>query len=133
MSDSGLQVYLAREIARFPGEAASILRPLLRVRWWSAMLAIAVVAAGAIVAVPRHDIAAFVIISSASIVSALVEFLNYAYRGCSRSDVESALNLGQRILTLMLASVVLWVSPGLWWLSLALLVPPALTLIVSLA
>ena len=58
----------------------------------------------------------------------LIEFLNYFYRGLSRSDLESSFNLIQRLLALALAAVLLTIHPSVMNLAVALLVATLLTL-----
>ena len=57
--------------------------------------------------------------------TSVVEFLNYFYRGLSRSDVESTLIIGQRVTTLVLAVAVLLWRPDVTLLALAMLLPAA--------
>jgi len=66
------------------------------------------------------------------ICSGLIEFLHYYYRGLSRSDVESSLVLWQRLGTLAFAIAALAWRPDLTTLALAMLLPVAVTLAVSL-
>ena len=131
-TDFGVQLYFAREVARAPDRLSAILRPLLRLR-------VGLAAAGVGLAVPLGlfwvrpaDLPAFVAIVSAYILGALVEFLNYGYRALSRSDVESTLNLVQRLAALTLALVLLVLVPGLTALAVALVAPAAVVLAWSL-
>ena len=61
----------------------------------------------------------------AYIVSGLVEFLYYFYRGLDRSDLESSLTLGHRLALLVSAMAVLAWRPDLDWLAAAMLLPAA--------
>src|SRR4029077_3140568 len=45
-TDFGIQLHLARAVARRPDEAARLLRSWLRVRVWTSVIALAVVSAG---------------------------------------------------------------------------------------
>jgi O-antigen/teichoic acid export membrane protein len=123
-TDFGLQLHLARLVSRAPDRTAVILRPMLRVRIALAASAIGL-AAMAYLWLPPSEALPFAIIVSAYIFSSLVEFLNYAYRGLSRSDLESTLNMVQRLVTLVLAVILLEIVPGLGALAIALAVPPA--------
>ncbi len=122
-TDFGLQIYLARQVSRAPHRTAAILAPLLRVRLRLAAAAIGLSAIG-FFTLPIADAVPFVVIVSAYAFSSLVEFLNYAYRGLARSDIESTINLAQRVGTLLAALVLLNLAPGLGTLAAALLLPP---------
>jgi O-antigen/teichoic acid export membrane protein len=131
-TDFGLQVYVAREVARAPGRAAEILKPILRLRFELAVAAIALATSSAFIWLPRSDRMPFVLIAAAYVVSSLVEFLNYVYRGLSRSDLEASLNLAQRLTTLAAALVLLAQWPRLGALAAALFIPPLAVLGYSL-
>ena len=92
ITDFGLQVHLAKVVARAPAEAGSHVWPLVRRRAISLTAGIAV--AGVVSwAWKPHDIAAAcAVIAGSFVASAFVEFLNYAYRGLRRTDLESLLN-----------------------------------------
>ena len=64
--------------------------------------------------------------------SGLIELLHYFYRGLSRSDVESSLILWQRGGTLVCGLLALAWKPDVTRLALAMLIPVAVTLAVSL-
>ena len=131
-TDFGLQLYMAREIARARGSIGTILPPILRLRLWLTAAAALATVAAATLYLPVREALPFIAIACAYLVSALVEFLNYAYRAVERSELESTLNLSQRLITLVLALVLLRVSPGLGSLAFALLVPPVAMLVISL-
>jgi O-antigen/teichoic acid export membrane protein len=122
-TDFGLQMHLARQVARAPDRTASILAPILRLRLRLAAAAMGL-ACLAFVALPAGDALPFVLIVAAYVFSSLVEFLNYAYRGLSRSDVEATLNMAQRLGTLALAGALLGLAPRFDVLSVALFLPP---------
>ena len=129
-ADFGLQLHVAREVARRPGDARAILAPLARVRL--GLTGIAVVAALPLsMAIGGRAALAFFAIVAAQLLSSLVEFLNHLYRGLSRSDVESSLNLIQRLATLVMAMCLLAWRPSLDVLAVALVVPAAATLALS--
>jgi O-antigen/teichoic acid export membrane protein len=129
-ADFGLQLHVAREVARRPGEARAILGPLVRVRLGLTALAVAT-AIPVSMAIGGDSAPAFFSIVAAQLLSSLVEFLNHLYRGLSRSDVESSLNLVQRLVTLVAAMALLAWHPSLATLAIALVVPAAATLAVS--
>jgi O-antigen/teichoic acid export membrane protein len=132
-TDFGIQLHLARAVARAPEDAPQVLRRWLGVRVSSAAAGFALLGAGlwitgatTALALP---IALFALVYTCS---GLVEFLHYFYRGLSRSDIESALVLFQRAATLVLGVLAL-----LWWpdvnvLAIAMLLPVAASLAWSL-
>jgi O-antigen/teichoic acid export membrane protein len=131
-ADFGIQLHVARSVARAPENASDLLDVWLRIRLWTTAGAILVVAIGlaatratAAVAVPML-LFAFVYGGSG-----LVEFLHYFYRGLSRSDVESSLTLWQRSATLLCAVPALLWRPDVSVLAGAMLLPVAGTLAAS--
>ena len=132
ISDFGLQLYLGREVARStrPGE---ILWPLFRIRLRTAAAGLVIIAAVGYLLAPTATWTPFVLIAAAPLVTSVSEFLNYAYRGLDRSDLESGLMLAQRLGALLLASMALYVSPTLLNLGLALSLSAVAALAVSLS
>ena len=131
-SDCGIQLHLARAVARQPSAAAALLQQWLRVRLWTAAAAVLVVALG-LAAGWRATVAApIAILAVVYACSGLIELLHYFYRGLSRSDVESSLVLWQRGGTLVCGLLALAWKPDVTLLALAMLVPVAVTLAVSL-
>ena len=92
-ADCGIQLHVARAVARTPARASGILSAWLRVRLWTTAAAIAVVMLGLIATQATLAFALplllFAIVYGGS---GLIEFLHYFYRGLSRSDVESTLS-----------------------------------------
>jgi O-antigen/teichoic acid export membrane protein len=131
LTDLGLQLHLAREIARAPADAGGILHGLLRVRLGASAVAMTCVAAGLFVWSPPGSGLAVFLIVLAAVASSLVEFLNYGYRGLSRSELEASLNLAQRGLTLAGAAAALWIAPRLDVLSITLVAPPIAVFLYS--
>ena len=132
VSDCGIQLHLARAIARRPADAALLLRGWLRVRIWTTGGALAMVAlllAGGWRAASATPIAVLAVVYACS---GLVELLHYFYRGLSRSDVESSLILWQRGGTLVCGLIALAWKPDVTVLAIALLIPAAITLAMSL-
>lgn len=132
-SDFGIQLHLARAVAREPQEAARLLATWLRVRLWLAAGAIAIVAivlAG--FGWPASFAVPMAMLALVYAVSGLVELLHYFYRGLSRSDVESSLTLWQRSSMLVCGSIALAVSRNVTVLALAMLLPAAVTLAASM-
>lgn len=132
-ADFGIQLHLARAVARVPADAASLLRAWLRVRLGSSAAAILIVGVGlttwgwpAAYAVPMA------VLALVYTCSGLVEFLHYFYRGLSRSDVESSLTLWQRGGTLACGLAALAWRPDVTVLAVAMLLPVVATLAASL-
>ena len=132
-ADFGIQLHLARAAARAPQDAARLLGVWLRVRFWTAAGALVVVVLGVAGAQPdAHNAGPIVLLALVYAVGGLIEFLNYLYRGLSRSDIESSLTIWQRALTLVCGLVALAWRPSVPALALAMLVPAVATLVVSL-
>jgi O-antigen/teichoic acid export membrane protein len=132
-TDFGIQLHLARAVARRPADAAALLRTWLRVRVCMAVGAVAIVGIGAFASPWRAAYGAPVTVFAAMYAgSSLIEFLHYFYRGLSRSDLEASLILWQRGGTLACGFLALAWKPDVTVLALALLLPVAVTLAVSL-
>jgi O-antigen/teichoic acid export membrane protein len=132
VSDCGIQLHLARAMARRPGDAPRLLRAWLRVRVWTAAGAVALVAIGLAAGWRAEAAAPIAVLAAVYACSGLVELLHYFYRGLSRSDVESSLTLWQRGGTLACGLIALAWKPDVTTLAIALLIPVAVTLAVSL-
>lgn len=131
-SDFGLQLLVAREVARRPGDARAMFLRARRVRLMLTAVAAAIALPVAVGLGGDHALPFFLLVL-AQLLSALVEFVNHLYRGLSRSDVESSLNLAQRAATLAAAVTLLVWHPSLFSLALALVGPAVITLAVSTA
>ena len=132
-SDFGMQLHVARAVARRPDAARTLLASWLRVRWATAAAALVVAsAAAALTPSLRGDAAAIAIFALAYVCSGVFEFINYFYRGLSRSDIESTLTLWQRAGTLVCGVAALLWRPDVTVLALAMLLPVIATLAVSL-
>ncbi len=132
-SDFGAQLHVARAVARRPHQAGAIVRPWFRLRLVSTVAALGVAMPITIGLAPRAEAPAFFAVVLAQLVSALVEFVNHYYRGLSRTEIESSLTIAHRLTSLAATLVVLALAPSLGALAVALLVPAAATLGVSLA
>jgi len=131
-SDFGIQLHLAREVARNPQAASQLLATWLRVRLWlaiAAMLAVSIVLAA--FGWPASFVVPVAVLALVYTVSGLIELLHYFYRGLSRSDVESTLTLWQRASTLACGLIALALWPSVTALAFAMLVPAAFTLAAS--
>jgi O-antigen/teichoic acid export membrane protein len=131
VSDFGIQLHLARAVARRPAEAPRLLHEWLRVRLWTAAGATALVALGVAAGWSASSAAPIAILAVVYACTGLIELLHYFYRGLSRSDVESALTLWQRGGTLAFGLLALAWKPDVTTLALAMLLPVAVTLAVS--
>ena len=132
-SDFGMQLHVARAVSRRPHAARGLFAPWLRVRWITAAAALLV--AGAVVALMptlRTDAAPIMVFALVYVCSGLFEFINYFYRGLSRSDIESTLTLWQRAGTLVCGVAALLWRPDVTVLALAMLGPVVVTLAASL-
>ena len=133
VGDFGIQLHVARAIARRPDEAATLLRAWLRVRVWTAAGATLAVSVGVWIAgssaANALPIALFALVYACS---GLIEFLHYVYRGLSRTDIESSLTLWQRGATLVCGIAALVWSRDVTVLAVAMLLPVVATLCVSL-
>jgi O-antigen/teichoic acid export membrane protein len=132
VSDCGIQLHLARAVARRPAEASRLLRGWLRVRVWTASGAVALVAIGVVAGWRTASAAPIAILAVVYACSGLVELLHYFYRGLSRSDVESSLTLWQRGGTLVCGLIALAWKPDVTLLAIAMLIPVVVTLAASL-
>jgi O-antigen/teichoic acid export membrane protein len=131
-TDFGIQLHVARAVARRPESAVSILQTWMRVRIWTSGIALVVVTLGLLARAPGLDVAVPVLLFALLYVgNGLIEFLHYFYRGLGRSDVESTLTLGQRIATLGCALVALTWRPTLTALAIAMIAPVVVTLTFS--
>jgi len=131
VSDFGIQLHLARAVARRPAEAPQLLHEWLRVRLWTAAGATALVALGVAAAWSASSATPIAVLAVVYACTGLIELLHYFYRGLSRSDVESALTLWQRGGTLAFGLLALAWKPDVTILALAMLIPVAVTLAVS--
>jgi O-antigen/teichoic acid export membrane protein len=131
-SDFGIQLHLARAVARNPEQAAPLLATWLRVRLWLAAASVVAVVAGlAVVGWSASFSAPVAILALVYACSGLIELLHYFYRGLSRTEIESTLTLWLRLATLACGLLALSLSPNVTALALAMLAPAAFTLIAS--
>ena len=107
---------------------ARLLRAWLKVRVWTAALALASVAAGLALTRPSPAFSrAILLFTLVYVVNGLIEFLHYFYRGIARSDVESTLTLWQRMAMLILALAALWWRADVTVLGVAMVIPAVAT------
>jgi O-antigen/teichoic acid export membrane protein len=132
VSDCGIQLHLARAVARVPAEASRLLRGWLRVRLCTASGAVAIVAIGLAAGWRTASATPIAVLAVVYACSGLIELLHYFYRGLSRSDVESSLTLWQRGATLGCGLIALAWKPDVTLLAFAMLIPVVVTLAISL-
>ena len=132
-TDFGIQLHLARAVARAPDAADQLLAVWLRVRLWTTAIAVALVALGLVgIGASATFAVPIVVLALVYACGGLIEFLHYYYRGLSRSDLESSLTLWQRGATLVFGVAALAWRPDASVLAIAMLIPVAATLAVSL-
>jgi len=123
-TDFGMQMHLARAVASDVPGATATLR-----RWWRRRIAAAAGGMGIFLLLlvssktDRALVLPLAIFALLYLVTSLVEFINYFYRGLSRTDIESTLTLWQRGAALVLGVAALYWRPDVTVLALALLLP----------
>jgi O-antigen/teichoic acid export membrane protein len=133
VTDFGMQAHLARAVAREPRRARSLLERWLSVRHRTAIGGLIIAAlAVAFAGKPGAFSLALLLFLVTYVVSGLVEFLHYFYRGLSRSDLESTITLWWRAAMLVCAAAALAWRPSVVTLALALLVPAVGAFVFSL-
>jgi len=131
-TDFGIQLHLARTVARHRAGGWGVFRDWLRVKLWLSGGAVALVAILSLAwDVTRPHWIPVLLMTLVYVGSSLLEYVHYFYRGLSRTDLESSLTLLQRASMLALSLVVLAWTPTLTWLSAAMLLPVVATLVVS--
>jgi O-antigen/teichoic acid export membrane protein len=124
VTDFGVQMHLARAVARAPHAAPELLRGWWRIRVITTVVGLAaIVAMLALLRVDAQLAVPVVLFAAVYSATGLVELLNYFYRGISRTDVESTLTIAQRVATLALGMAVLVWRPDVSFLAVAMLAP----------
>jgi O-antigen/teichoic acid export membrane protein len=126
--DFGIQVFLAREVAGRPAGAGLVLRRLLKVRL-AAGAGLLFSAALLLHLWKTPAAGGLFLILLAQTGTSLVDFINHLYRGLSRSELESSVNLIHRGLTLLAAWILLQAQATLVSLALAMLSATAVALL----
>jgi O-antigen/teichoic acid export membrane protein len=128
--DFGIQVFLAREVAGQPANAGAVLRILLRVRLATATGLLLLTAATLFLWQAPAASGLFLILLAQTGAS-LVDFVNHLYRGLSRSELESSVNLFHRGLMLILVWLLLRSHATLLSLALGMLAATAVALLLT--
>ena len=131
-TDAGLSMYLARETARHRDRARASLSEVMVVRAGLAYTAAAVMTLFVGQLVPPHWKLQFVLVVLAQLTAAVLDTVSHFFRGLERSDIESAIHLSHRALTLVLSLVVLQWWPRLDYLGAAMLLPVVLAHVVAM-
>jgi O-antigen/teichoic acid export membrane protein len=131
-SDFGLQLHLARAVARAPEAAGLELRRWLGMRVALAAAALLVVALALMVFDARRIAPSILLFTVGYLAAGLVEFVHYFYRGLSRTDIESTLTLWHRGGLLAVAMLALWLRPDVTLLAAVMVVPPVVAGIYTL-
>jgi O-antigen/teichoic acid export membrane protein len=132
-SDAGLSMHLARETARDPRGGRQRLIDVVSLRAGLAFFAATVGVLITPYLVPRHWRMQFVLIVMAQLCGAVIETVAHYFRGLQRSEIESAIHAAHRLTTLILALIVLWWWRRLDYLGMAMLIPAATAMLVSIA
>jgi len=132
VSDFGMQIYLAREVAKAPGFALQILRALLYRRvQLSALLFLGLLAFSLATGWPAFR-TAFLLVVLAQVLGSLIDFLCHFLRGVSRSDVESSFTLAYRPASLLVVAACLAAGGKLTSVAIALATASLLGLLMIL-
>ena len=120
-SDVGLQLFVAREVARSPGQAGQFVPTLFRLRLYLASVLFGVIGLAHWVLWWDKGGPIFLGLVLVQLLSSIIEFFNHLFRGFGRSDLESWANLLHRLGALLAGGFVLATSSSLSFLTLALL------------
>lgn len=131
-SDWGLQIYLAREVAKRPREAYTMLLMLLRWRILLALILFGPVAVTVGLINPTGNPAPFLLIVLSQLEVALIDFVCHYFRGLERSQFESGINLLFRPLNLAGGALALWLFGSLLALSVAVFLVSGFALLMTL-
>ena len=126
-TDFGIPLHVARTVAQRPERAVSILRRWLKVRVGTSVLATVVVVVGMLTMYSGAQAVPILLFTLAYVLSALIDFLHYFYRGVGRSDIESTLTIWQRAMVVGTGLLALWWTTDLTVLALATLLPVVVT------
>lgn len=132
VADFGIALHVAREVARHTGHARHVLGFWLRVRIATSAAMLIAAAIGLTLTDAHQARTALWLFVLVYVVSGLIEFLYYFYRGLGRSDLESTMTLWHRSSMLVLAAAALAWVPDVTTLALAMLLPGVATLLISL-
>ena len=129
VADFGIALHVAREVARQKDHARQILAFWLRARVATSAAVLGMATVGILLTGAHPFSAALWLFVLVYIVSGLIEFFYYYFRGLSRSDLESTMTLWHRFGMLALAAAALAWLPDVTMLALAMLLPALATLL----
>lgn len=132
-TDAGLSMYLARETARQPRRGRQFIIEIIGVRVGLAFLAATITVLLTPRLVPAHWRMQFVLVMTAQLCGAVIETIAHYFRGLQRSEIEAAIHAAYRLTMLALAVAVLWWWRRLDYLGIAMLIPGAIAIAVSMA
>lgn len=132
-TDAGLSMYLAREVARQRGRTHRLVLDVFGLRTGLAFLAATATALATPDLVPAHWRMQFIIVVLAQLAGGVTETVAHYFRGIERSEIEAAIQIAQRLVTLGWALVVLWLWQRLDYLAVAMLTPALVAMVVSMA
>jgi PST family polysaccharide transporter len=131
-TDAGLSMHLARATARHPRRARQLVLDIVSLRAGLAFLAATGVVLLTPYFVPRQWRLQFVLIVVVQLCGAVTETIAHYFRGLQRSEIESAIHAAHRATTLVFAVAALWWWRRLDYLGVAMLVPAAIGMLVSI-
>ncbi len=131
-TDAGLSMYLARETAREPRRSRQFLIEILSLRAGLAFLAATITVLLTPLLVPPQWRMQFVLVVAAQLCGAVTETIAHYFRGLQRSEIESVIHAVYRLVMLALAIGTLWWWRRLDYLAVAMLVPAATALALSM-
>ena len=120
-SDLGLQLFVAREVARAPGQADQFVPTLFRLRLCLGLILFGAIGLAHWMLWWDKGGAIFLGLVLVQLLSSVIEFFNHLFRGFGRSDLESWANLLHRLGALLAGGSVLATRPSLSLLTFALL------------
>jgi O-antigen/teichoic acid export membrane protein len=132
-TDAGLSMYLAREVARDRTRTHQLVLDVIGLRTGLAFLAATGTALATPYLVPEQWRIQFVVIVLAQLAGGVIETISHYFRGIERSEIESAIQVAQRSVTLVWALIVLWFWRRLDYLGVAMLAPALVAMLVSMA
>ena len=132
-TDAGLSMYLAREVARDRTRTHQLVLDVIGLRTGLAFLAATGTALATPYLVPGQWRIQFVVIVLAQLAGGVIETISHYFRGIERSEIESAIQVAQRSVTLVWALIVLWFWRRLDYLGVAMLAPALVAMLVSMA
>jgi len=132
-TDAGLSMYLAREVARDRTRTHRLALDVIGLRTGLAFLAATGTALATPYLVPEQWRIQFIMIVLAQLAGGVIETVSHYFRGIERSEIESAIQVAQRTVTLVWALIVLWFWRRLDYLGVAMLAPALVAMLVSMA